>query len=121
LAICITNRPSREAYAVSWCRFKGVGKKTIACVLMFCLARKEFPVDTHVWRISKSLGWVPAKASREDAYEHLNIRVPADVRCAAPDITRVPLPPTAAPQRRDKGSLCLLQERFPARGELDVC
>ncbi len=62
-------------------RFKGVGKKTIACVLMFCLAREEFPVDTHVWRISKSLGWVPAKASRDAAYEHLNIRVPADVRC----------------------------------------
>lgn len=29
-------------------RFKGVGPKTIACVLMFCLQRKEFPVDTHV-------------------------------------------------------------------------
>lgn len=29
-------------------RFKGVGPKTVACVLMFCLRRKEFPVDTHV-------------------------------------------------------------------------
>ena len=29
-------------------RFKGVGPKTVACVLMFCLHRKEFPVDTHV-------------------------------------------------------------------------
>lgn len=28
-------------------RFKGVGPKTIACVLMFTLAREEFPVDTH--------------------------------------------------------------------------
>lgn len=64
-------------------RFKGVGKKTVACVLMFCLAREEFPVDTHVWRISKSLGWVPAKASRDAAYEHLNVHVPPDVRCAA--------------------------------------
>ncbi|EIE21580.1 DNA glycosylase, partial [Coccomyxa subellipsoidea C-169] len=60
--------------------FKGVGKKTVACVLMFCLAREEFPVDTHVWRISKSLGWVPAKATRDAAYEHLNLHVPADVR-----------------------------------------
>lgn len=59
-----------------------MGKKTIACVLMFCLAREEFPVDTHVWRISKKLGWVPEKASRDAAYEHLNIRVPADVRQA---------------------------------------
>ena len=63
-------------------RFKGVGPKTVACVMMFCLHREEFPVDTHVWRISKSLGWVPLKASREDTYRHLNIRVPADIRQA---------------------------------------
>ena len=62
-------------------RFKGVGKKTVACVLMFCLEREEFPVDTHVWRITRALGWVPAKASRDDAYSHLNARVPPDVRC----------------------------------------
>lgn len=34
-------------------RFKGVGPKSAACVLMFCMRRKEFPVDTHVWHISK--------------------------------------------------------------------
>ena len=62
-------------------RFKGVGAKTVACVMMFCLARDEFPVDTHVWRISKKLGWVPAKANRDDTYRHMNIRVPADIRC----------------------------------------
>ncbi|KAK9814172.1 hypothetical protein WJX72_001606 [[Myrmecia] bisecta] len=61
-------------------RHKGVGAKTVACVLMFCLNRKEFPVDTHVWRISKALGWVPAKATRDEAYEHLNLRVPDDVK-----------------------------------------
>ncbi len=57
-------------------RFKGVGKKTIACVLMFCLDRHEFPVDTHVWRITKAMGWVPSKASRDEAYSHLNARIP---------------------------------------------
>ena len=29
-------------------RFKGIGPKTVACVLMFGLGRAEFPVDTHV-------------------------------------------------------------------------
>jgi endonuclease-3 len=43
-------------------RFKGVGPKTVSCVLMFTLGRAEFPVDTHVWRIAKRLGWVPANA-----------------------------------------------------------
>jgi len=57
-------------------RFPGVGPKTVSCVLMFCLQRAEFPVDTHVWRISRMLGWVPAKAGRNEAYFHLNQRVP---------------------------------------------
>lgn len=61
-------------------RFKGVGKKTIACVLMFCLDRHEFPVDTHVWRITKAMGWVPAKATRDEAYAHLNARIPDDLK-----------------------------------------
>lgn len=61
-------------------QFKGVGPKTMSCVLMFCLGRDEFPVDTHVLHISKALGWVPPSAGREQAYEHLNARVPDDVK-----------------------------------------
>lgn len=61
-------------------KFKGVGPKTISCVLMFCLERPEFPVDVHVWKIAISLGWVPARATREQTYEHLNRRVPDDVK-----------------------------------------
>jgi endonuclease-3 len=57
-------------------RFKGVGPKTVACVLMFHLNQDDFPVDTHVYRITKSLGWVPAEANREKAYLHLNSRIP---------------------------------------------
>lgn len=61
-------------------RFKGVGPKTISCVLMFTLGRHEFPVDTHVWRISKRLGWVPQSATREQTYMHLNGRVPGSIK-----------------------------------------
>ena len=61
-------------------RFKGVGPKTVSCVLMFCLKRADFPVDTHVWKIAKDLGWIPKGAGREDAYEHLNRRVPDDCK-----------------------------------------
>ena len=43
-------------------KFKGVGEKTIACVLLFALKRPTMPVDTHVFRISKRLGLVPQKA-----------------------------------------------------------
>lgn len=37
----------------------GVGPKTAACVLLFDLGRPAFPVDTHVARVAKRLGWVP--------------------------------------------------------------
>ena len=46
-------------------RFKGVGPKTVACVLMFTLNRAEFPVDTHVWRIAKKFGYALAQAYKK--------------------------------------------------------
>ena len=60
--------------------FKGVGPKTAACVLMFELGRPAFPVDTHVLRICKRLGWVPADCSAERAHEIMDERVPHAVR-----------------------------------------
>ena len=60
--------------------FKGVGPKTIACVLLFTIGADDFAVDTHVWHIAKRLGWVPGAASREDAYKHLNNRIPDCVK-----------------------------------------
>jgi endonuclease-3 len=43
--------------------FKGVGEKTVACVLLFSLKRPVMPVDTHVWRVSRRIGLVPIKAN----------------------------------------------------------
>jgi len=56
-----------EAAKKELSRFKGVGPKTVSCVLMFCLQRAEFPVDTHVWKIAAGLGWVPKSATRDTA------------------------------------------------------
>ncbi|KAI8909362.1 DNA glycosylase [Powellomyces hirtus] len=60
--------------------FDGVGPKTASCVLLFCLRRESFAVDTHVFRISKALNWVPAKADREQAQAHLDACVPEDIK-----------------------------------------
>ncbi len=43
----------------------GVGPKTAACVLLFSLRRDVFPVDTHVHRLCRRLGFVPPSASAE--------------------------------------------------------
>ncbi len=61
-------------------RFPGLGKKTVSCVLLFTLGREEFPVDTHVYRISKLLKWIPPHYSRDDAYDYLNSVVPPPLK-----------------------------------------
>jgi endonuclease III len=55
---------------------KGVGPKTASCVLLFCLGRESFAVDTHVHRLSGLLGWRPPKASREETFLHLESKIP---------------------------------------------
>ena len=61
-------------------RFKGMGPKTISCVMLFAMRRPEFPVDTHVHRICQQLGWTDAKSTRETAYDHLNATVPSALK-----------------------------------------
>lgn len=56
--------------------FQGVGPKTASCVLLFCLQRESFAVDTHVHRITGLLGWRPPSASREESHAHLDARIP---------------------------------------------
>ena len=60
--------------------FQGVGPKTASCVLLFCLRRESFAVDTHVYRLAGLLGWLPRNrsCSREQAQAHLDARVPAE-------------------------------------------
>ncbi|MCZ7585264.1 MAG: hypothetical protein M5R36_19080 [Deltaproteobacteria bacterium] len=57
--------------------FHGVGKKTAACVALFELGRDVCPVDTHVHRIVKRLGWVSERVSADAAFDELAGRLPA--------------------------------------------
>ena len=80
--------------------YPGIGPKTASCVLLFCMQRPSFAVDTHVFRLVAWLGWVPspsavrrmgkeAKAdgkkppppvSRNTTYAHLDIRIPDELK-----------------------------------------
>lgn len=80
--------------------FDGVGPKTASCVLLFCLKRSSFAVDTcvlfphlltlganlrrHVFRITASLGWLPTspspKLTRDTAFAHLDVRIPDELK-----------------------------------------
>jgi endonuclease-3 len=62
--------PRQQAHA--WLkRFKGVGPKTTAIVLLFSLGIPAFPVDTHIYRVTGRLGLRPAKMTVEAAHAHL--------------------------------------------------
>jgi endonuclease III len=54
----------------------GVGNKTANCVLLFALGRPALPVDTHVFRLSRRLGLLPASASLDEANRLLEPMVP---------------------------------------------
>ena len=56
--------------------FPGVGPKTAACVLLFSLGQPAFPVDTHVWRVSRRLGLIGATVSAEAAHDTLARLIP---------------------------------------------
>lgn len=47
----------------------GVGPKTAAIVLLFSLGIPAFPVDTHVHRVTRRLGLIGPKVSREKAHD----------------------------------------------------
>ncbi|GAB6281023.1 MAG: endonuclease III [Thermovirga sp.] len=57
---------STESVKVFLQSIPGIGPKTIACVLLFDLGRPAFPVDTHVARVSRRLGWVGPKTTPEE-------------------------------------------------------
>ncbi|UCF20348.1 MAG: endonuclease III [Gemmatimonadota bacterium] len=61
---------------------RGIGVKTAACVLCFSLGRPYMPVDTHVHRLARRLGLIPAEVNADRAHELLNSKpaVPPELR-----------------------------------------
>ena len=58
---------------------KGVGPKTAAIVLCFSFGMPAFPVDTHVHRVTRRIGLIGPKTSREQAHVILERLVPAEI------------------------------------------
>jgi endonuclease-3 len=58
----------------------GIGPKTAAVVLSFALGRDAMPVDTHVHRVTRRLGFIPANATAERADRMLHELIPDGLR-----------------------------------------
>jgi endonuclease-3 len=64
-------------------KFKGVGPKTAAIVLLFSLDRPAFPVDTHIYRVTGRIGLRPERMTVEQAHQHLEQLFPPESFYAA--------------------------------------
>ncbi len=64
-------------------KFRGVGPKTAAIVLLFSLEMPAFPVDTHVYRVTGRVGLRPEKISVEKAHPFLEGLFPPETYYAA--------------------------------------
>ncbi|MCX6657238.1 MAG: endonuclease III [Euryarchaeota archaeon] len=63
--------------AEAWlAQMKGVGPKTRSIVLLFSLGMPAFPVDTHIHRVTKRIGLIGPRVSREQAQTDLAALVP---------------------------------------------
>ncbi|WP_436903490.1 endonuclease III domain-containing protein [Halovenus halobia] len=58
---------------------KGIGPKTASVVLNFTFGKPTMAVDTHVERVSKRFGLVPASASNQRAHDVLGDLVPDEL------------------------------------------
>lgn len=61
-------------------RFRGVGPKTTACVLMFACGMPVMPVDTHVHRVAGRLGLIGERTNADQAHDDLEAIVEPDKR-----------------------------------------
>jgi endonuclease III len=64
-------------------KFRGVGPKTAAIVLLFSLGRPAFPVDTHIYRVTGRIGLRPPRLTLEKAHLYLESLFPPTAYYAA--------------------------------------
>lgn len=86
----------------------GIGPKTVACVMTFDLNLAAFPVDTHVARISRRLGWVPEKWPPEKIQNFLEDVVPAN-RCRGGHLNMIEHGRRVCHARKPECPVCVLQ------------
>tara|TARA_Y100001936_G_scaffold188229_1_gene186393 strand:- start:1784 stop:2365 length:582 start_codon:yes stop_codon:yes gene_type:complete len=60
----------------------GVGPKTAAVVMAFSLMMPAFPVDTHIHRVSKRIGFIDEKTTADQAHPLMEELIPEDDRYA---------------------------------------
>ena len=100
---------------------RGVGPKTVACVLLFALGRPAMPVDTHVFRVAGRLGLIPQRAGNaamtaEKAHALLEAAVAPDDYYAF-HIGLIKHGRRTCAAQRPRCEACVLRELCPSAGK----
>jgi endonuclease-3 len=102
----------------SWLlRFKGVGPKTAAIVMLFSLDMPAFPVDTHVYRVTGRLGLRPENVNAEKSHSLMERLFPPETYYAA-HLNLIRHGREVCLARRPSCTKCSLQEMCPFYREL---
>ena len=76
VSLTFLKRMEEEEIKETLGELKGIGPKTVHCLLLFGLGREAFPVDTHILRAGKRLGFVPQEIDAEKAHAWMAPLVP---------------------------------------------
>jgi endonuclease-3 len=90
----------------------GVGPKTAACVLAFSLKRPALPVDTHVFRVARRLGFYGDRTDAARAHDVLRAAVPPGLRVQM-HVGLIRLGRTICKAGRPPCQVCPLQDLCP--------
>ena len=74
----LRNKPVSESENYL-CSLPGVSKKVAKCILMYTLKAQVLPVDVHVYRVTKRLGWA-TKNRANQCHEELEELIPSHRR-----------------------------------------
>jgi endonuclease III len=110
----VLSLPTNEARK-TLLEMKGVGPKTADVVLLFSAGKPTVPVDTHVNRVSKRLGFAPLDGNYEDVQLNLQkIFDPNDY--LAIHLLLISLGRTYCKARKPLCNICSLNSYCPSRG-----
>ncbi len=104
----LAERP-REEIAAYLRALPGVGAKTVACVLLFDLKIKAFPVDTHVSRVARRVGLVPPKFSPEEICAEFE-RVVPESRCLGGHVNMIAHGRAVCHSQKPECAKCILSK-----------
>ncbi|MDA0988207.1 MAG: endonuclease III [Chloroflexi bacterium] len=100
--------------AKSWLReLPGVGPKTAAIVLCFALGMPAMPVDTHIYRVSKRLGFIGSKTTADRAHDILEATIDPE-QVFAFHVYLITHGRQVCKARRPLCEKCILKEKCPS-------